>query len=59
MKTTNYYHIFIEVSEDCPITVAEAPPQKAGEQTTAGIAVESPLMPLSRTNTKNCPAIRI
>lgn len=28
MKSTNYYNTFIEVAEDCPVDVAEAPPQR-------------------------------
>jgi len=36
MHTTNYYNTFIEVAEDCPVVVAETPPQK----TAANIAFE-------------------
>lgn len=28
MKTTNYYNTFIEVADDCPVTEAEAPPER-------------------------------
>lgn len=28
MKSTNYYNMFIEVAEDCPVTEAEAPPER-------------------------------
>ncbi len=37
MKTTNYYNAFIAVAEDCPVTVAEAPPQRGDTKTIAGI----------------------
>ena len=39
MHTTNYLNTFIEVAEDCPVTVAEIPPQKS-EKTAANIAFE-------------------
>ena len=39
MHTTNYFNTFIAVAEDCPISLAEVPPQKA-EKTTANIAFE-------------------
>ena len=29
MHSTNYYSTFIEVAEDCPVTVAEIPPEKS------------------------------
>jgi hypothetical protein len=29
MHSTNYFDTFIELAEDCPVTVAEVPPQKA------------------------------
>ncbi|HET6527302.1 MAG TPA: DUF6157 family protein [Balneolaceae bacterium] len=28
MKTTNYYNTFIEIAPDCPVDVAEIPPQR-------------------------------
>ncbi len=39
MKTTNYINTFIEVAEDCPVKVAEIPPQKA-EKSAANIQFE-------------------
>jgi hypothetical protein len=36
MYTTNYYSVFIVVADDCPVVIAETPPQK----TAAGIAFE-------------------
>ena len=39
MHTTNYYNTFIAVADDCPVTVAEIPPQKT-EKTAANIAFE-------------------
>ncbi len=33
--STNYYNTFIEVAEDCPVTVAEVPPQKGDKKTVA------------------------
>lgn len=33
--TTNYVNTFIAVAEDCPVTMAEVPPQKAGEKSIA------------------------
>jgi hypothetical protein len=40
MSTTNYYNSFIEVAEDCPINIAETPPQKGSEKTAAYIQFE-------------------
>ncbi len=40
MQTTNYNNTFIEAAEDCPVTVAEIPPQQAGNKTAVGIAFE-------------------
>ncbi len=40
MKTTNYFNTFIEVAEDCPVKVAEIPPQKGKEKTAASIQFE-------------------
>jgi hypothetical protein len=39
MYTTNYYNTFILVSDDCPVVVAEVPPQKT-EKTIANITCE-------------------
>ena len=35
--STNTYNTFIEVAEDCPVTVAEVPPQKGGTKTVASL----------------------
>jgi hypothetical protein len=40
MHTTNYINTFIEVAEDCPVTTALMPPDKAGEKTIAGLQFE-------------------
>jgi hypothetical protein len=40
MHTTNYYDTFIEVAEDCPLTSAEAPPQRGNQPTIASIQYE-------------------
>lgn len=37
MKSTNYYNTFIEVADDCPISMAEPPPRKDGKATVANI----------------------
>ena len=39
IHTTNYFNTFIEVAEDCPVTVAEVPPAKE-EKTIAGLQFE-------------------
>ena len=39
MHSTNYFNTFIEVAEDCPVAVAEIPPQKV-EKTAASIVFE-------------------
>ena len=39
MHTTNYFNTFITVADDCPVNVAEIPPQKA-KKTAANIAFE-------------------
>lgn len=39
MKTTNYFNTFIEVADDCPVTMAEVPPMR-GEKTVANISFE-------------------
>jgi Family of unknown function (DUF6157) len=36
LHSTNYFDTFIEVAEDCPLTVAEVPPQKE-EKTIASL----------------------
>jgi hypothetical protein len=35
LHSTNYYNTLIEVAEDCPVNVAEIPPQKNDEKTIA------------------------
>lgn len=40
LHTTNYINTFIEVSDDCPTTVGEIPPQKADAKTVANIQFE-------------------
>jgi hypothetical protein len=37
MHSTNYFNTFIEVAEDCPVAVAEVPPQKGEAKTIANI----------------------
>jgi Family of unknown function (DUF6157) len=37
MHTTNYYDTFIEIAEDCPISMAEIPPQKGDDKTVANL----------------------
>ncbi|MFN3851074.1 MAG: DUF6157 family protein [Spirosomataceae bacterium] len=37
LHTTNYINTFIEVSDDCPTTVGEIPPQKGEAKTVANI----------------------
>lgn len=37
MKTTNYYDTFIEVAEDCPVSVAEVPPKRGERKTVANL----------------------
>jgi len=37
MKTTNYFNTFIEVADDCPIKIAEVPPQKENGKTVANL----------------------
>jgi hypothetical protein len=39
MHTTNYHNTFIETAEDCPVTVAETPPERANP-TVAAIQYE-------------------
>lgn len=34
MHTTNYYNTFIQIAEDCPVTNAEVPPIKKGNDKT-------------------------
>ncbi|MDB5246119.1 MAG: hypothetical protein JWQ40_513 [Segetibacter sp.] len=40
MHTTNYYNTFIAVADDCPINIAEVPPQKGDDKTVANIQFE-------------------
>lgn len=40
MHTTNYTNAFIEVAEDCPVTIAEIPVEKAGKPTIASMQYE-------------------
>ena len=40
MKSTNYYHAFIETAPDSPIQTAEIPPTKGTEKTVANIQFE-------------------
>lgn len=40
MHTTNYYNTFIAVADDCPINIAEVPPQKGDDKTAANIQFE-------------------
>ena len=40
MKTTNYYNTFIAVAPDCPVNIAEIPPQKEAAKTIANFQFE-------------------
>lgn len=40
MKTTNYYDTFISVADDCPVNIAEIPPQKGQDKTVANMQFE-------------------
>lgn len=40
MHTTNYFNAFIEIAEDCPVKMAEVPPQKKEEKTVATFQFE-------------------
>jgi hypothetical protein len=40
MHTTNYFNVFIAVADDCPVAVAEVPPQKKAEKTAASLQYE-------------------
>lgn len=40
MHTTNYINTFIQVAEDCPVTVAEVPPVKGDAKTIANMQFE-------------------
>ena len=40
MTTTNYFNTFIEVADDCPVKIAEIPPQKENQKTAANIQFE-------------------
>lgn len=35
LHSTNYFNTFIEVADDCPVKIAEIPPQKNDERTIA------------------------
>jgi hypothetical protein len=37
MHTTNYYNTFIEIAEDCPISLAEVPPLKKDTPSVANL----------------------
>jgi hypothetical protein len=39
MNSTNYFNTFIEIADDCPVTIAEIPPQKA-EKTAMNLAFD-------------------
>jgi hypothetical protein len=41
MHTTNYYHTFIQVAEDCPAKEGEMPPLRGGKKTIAGLQFET------------------
>lgn len=41
MHTTNYHDTFIEVAEDCPVSIAEPPPRKEGKATVANIEYDT------------------
>lgn len=38
--TTNYFNTFIEVADDCPVTIDEIPPTKGDSKTVANIQFE-------------------
>jgi Family of unknown function (DUF6157) len=40
MHTTNYYNTFIQIAEDCPVTIAEVPPLKGDDKTIAHLQFE-------------------
>ena len=40
MHTTNYQNTFIEIADDCPLQLAEVPPQKGEEKTIANLHFE-------------------
>ena len=40
MSTTNYKNTFIEIAEDCPVTVAEVPPHNTDAKTVAQLQYE-------------------
>jgi hypothetical protein len=40
LHTTNYQSTFIEVAEDCPVSVAEPPPDKGEKKTVAAMQFE-------------------
>jgi Family of unknown function (DUF6157) len=40
LHTTNYTNTFIEIADDCPISIGEIPPQKGDSKTAANIQFE-------------------
>lgn len=40
IHTTNYYHTFIQIADDCPATRGEVPPLKGDKRTVANIQYE-------------------
>jgi hypothetical protein len=40
MHTTNYYNTFIQIAEDCPVSIAEMPPLKGNDKTIANLHFE-------------------
>ena len=40
MHTTNYFNTFIEIAEDCPISMAEIPPEKGEAKSVANLQFE-------------------
>jgi hypothetical protein len=40
VHTTNYFDTFIEIAEDCPVSIAQAPPEKGDKKTVANLQFE-------------------
>lgn len=40
MHSTNYFNTFIQIAEDCPVSVAEIPPVKGDNKTIANLQFE-------------------
>jgi hypothetical protein len=40
IHSTNYIDTFIEIAEDCPLTISEIPPQKGDSKTAANVQFE-------------------